>query len=75
MHPKIRKFWEDQGYQVFIFGTTSYGWMWRSKNNLDPVTLVAKIWYNMAPQYYLSDYDGPYTEKQMLRILKLQIFT
>lgn len=77
LHPDIRKFWEDEGFDIEpglgIAGLNGEMY-WVAKRSGYLPTVVATTKPNSASTYIFFGLVGEYTEEEALRIVKLKAF-
>jgi hypothetical protein len=72
LHPIIRKYWEDQGYELKIDDTEFQ--VVRAFGNGVFSRTVGGIYYDVYWLAIGSPVKDTYTEKQFLQVLKLKAF-
>jgi hypothetical protein len=72
MNEEIKKFWEDIGYNIHnsIWNGIIYWWIDMRPND----ACIAKVFDANSKYYYPAGSKFSYTEKQMLRMIKLKAF-
>jgi hypothetical protein len=65
MHPDIKKFWEDAGYDIF-------GWYALNNSQILVVAGRDDILIERATMYYFN--GNTYAEQEMLNLIKLKAF-
>lgn len=84
MHPDIKKFWEDVGYEVSSIGIwdknriNMRGWHRHKPPIFANHKIIARhfeINDKIEIRYFLDPFDDKkYTEEEMLRLIKLKLF-
>lgn len=82
MHPEIKKFWEDSGYEITSINYSSFpeleGRLFYHAKKINKWQLVARYFIvnnKFEIFYYLKGgSDKKYSEKEMFRLIKLKPF-
>lgn len=73
MHPEIKKFWEDQGYDCSRL-ERRYNTTYAYKGNQ---STMRAIYYEISCDnivYFINEVTKMYSEKEMLRLIRLKAF-
>ena len=73
MHPEIRKFFEQGGHLIESV-IHSDAICYTSDLRISNINPLAMIYTNGESIYWVDGFGKPYTESEMLRIIKLKVF-